>query len=37
MTVATGAVRSKRDIDASVGMVIFLATITMLFDWTARE
>ena len=28
---AAGAVRSKRDIDASVGMVIFLATVTMLF------
>jgi len=32
MTAATaGAVRSKRDIDASVGMLIFLATVTMLF------
>jgi cytochrome c oxidase subunit 3 len=28
---AAGAVRSKRDIDASVGMLIFLATVTMLF------
>ena len=30
MTTA-GAVRGKRDIDASVGMLIFLATVTMLF------
>jgi cytochrome c oxidase subunit 3 len=31
MTAVAGAVRSKRDVDASVGMVIFLATVTMLF------
>jgi len=31
MTAAAGAARSKRDIDASVGMLIFLATVTMLF------